>query len=267
MTNLVRPLFLLTALLVSGRAFAVPFVDSYSTVTSSAGVYSWDHDVNLANTAVLVVSVAIPGGPFVSGITYNGSPLTYVDAEGPGATDGEIWYMQDPPQGTHQIEVTLSAPADTVAGAVTYGGCGTINSTFSASNQNSNNAISNTIITTTNNSALSILAFQATPGISISPDSPATAVWYESNGMSVSQFNQVVGSTGSQTYGFTSGATGGLMIMALEINNGPTLTSTFSPTASNSPSPTKTITATASPTSTTSPTMTPTPCCREFTKR
>ncbi len=108
----------------AGLDFVVGFdAASNSGYNTADAVYSWSHTCagNYLTVGVAMLSV---GGSSVSGITYNGDAMTLLRAQasGAGAIRTELWGLVNPDQGTHDVEVTLSAALDSAAVATSYTG-------------------------------------------------------------------------------------------------------------------------------------------------
>lgn len=87
----------------------------------------WTHTVSAAATdRILVVSFGYGNAPTaVSGVTYNGIPLTEIRTETfAGGRVTSMWYLVNPPAGTYTVSVNLTAPSTgTFSGvSASYGG-------------------------------------------------------------------------------------------------------------------------------------------------
>jgi hypothetical protein len=80
----------------------------------------------VATDRILVVSFGYGNAPTaVSGVTYNGIPLTEIRTETfAGGRVTSMWYLVNPPAGTYTVSVNLTSPATgTFSGAsASYGG-------------------------------------------------------------------------------------------------------------------------------------------------
>lgn len=102
-------------------------LDAVSSAASSGSTstLTWSHTTSSGSNRLLVVGVTIKNriGETVSGITYNGVPLTRIDAKINGTNVRiEMWQLVAPGTGTHDIVVTLSASAKVVGGATSWTG-------------------------------------------------------------------------------------------------------------------------------------------------
>ncbi|MEE8224927.1 MAG: pilus assembly PilX N-terminal domain-containing protein, partial [candidate division NC10 bacterium] len=91
---------------------------------ATAASFTWSHTVSGSNRILVVgVSMRNKSGETVSGVTYAGTPLTFV-----GTRDNEIsarveiWRLVAPAVGTDNVVVTLSASAKIVGSAVSLTG-------------------------------------------------------------------------------------------------------------------------------------------------
>lgn len=100
-------------------------VDRSSSATGSATTLNWPHTVGGGGDRFLIVGVSIRNaGRTVQGITYGGTPLSFVGAQNnhDNAVRAEIWSLASPPAGTANIAVTLSSGTKMVGGAVSFFG-------------------------------------------------------------------------------------------------------------------------------------------------
>lgn len=91
---------------------------------STATSFTWSHTLS-GSDRFLAVSVSIRNqqSETVSGVTYAGTPLTFVGARAnETSAQVEIWQLVAPAVGTDNVVVTLSAPAKIVGGAVSLTG-------------------------------------------------------------------------------------------------------------------------------------------------
>lgn len=100
--------------------------------------FTWPHTVAAGSNRLLIVTVAIrqsgalaqtvsnPLAPAPAGIQYAGQNLTLVSAVtnalATNSVRSEIWRLVNPPTGTANVTVTLTAAADTVCGASDWNG-------------------------------------------------------------------------------------------------------------------------------------------------
>jgi hypothetical protein len=96
--------------------------DSKSSAGWSGGVssYKWSHAVGSEDNRLLLVGISKTVANGAITVTYGGVKLSALC----NATVGyvTIWRLIGPPTGTHDIEVTLENPVDTVAGATSWFG-------------------------------------------------------------------------------------------------------------------------------------------------
>ena len=95
--------------------------DSGSAAVSSL---TWSHTVTSAESnRILMVDVAVRNATArtVSGITYAGTNLSRVGTAGT-TSKVEMWMLVNPATGAHNVVVTLSGTARTVAGAASFTG-------------------------------------------------------------------------------------------------------------------------------------------------
>lgn len=101
-------------------------VDAVSTSTASGSSVTMSHTTSGVNRLLYVgISLDNEGSETVSSVAYNGIPLTFLGS----ATEAnnirvEVWYLVDPPLGTHNLTVTFSADLtrNAAVGAVTFTG-------------------------------------------------------------------------------------------------------------------------------------------------
>jgi hypothetical protein len=103
---------------------AVAHDASSSATDTNTSSISWSHTCT-GNQRVLTVGVTVsPGSISVSGITYNGDPLTLATNGRQAGTNvsTELWYLVNPDAGAaYTVAVTLSGTAYAVrAGAVSF---------------------------------------------------------------------------------------------------------------------------------------------------
>ncbi|MBI4848420.1 MAG: Ig-like domain-containing protein, partial [Nitrospirae bacterium] len=127
MAPLIIFMFILGAV---GSTFAAIAVDGTATNSSSTtSTVSWSHTVGTGSNRLLVVGVSFDArnSNTVSSVTYGGTALTNLRAEGTGANFArtEIWYLTAPASGSNTITVTIGGTATdklNMAGAVSYTG-------------------------------------------------------------------------------------------------------------------------------------------------
>ncbi len=91
---------------------------------------SWKHTTGSNNNMILVVGIGADNGSRntstnpdpATAVTYNGQALTKVLEKDCNLTkcSNEIWYMMNPPQGQHTINVQLTAAGSVNAGSATF---------------------------------------------------------------------------------------------------------------------------------------------------
>lgn len=116
-----------TAAISSSGSASTISQDSVSQIASqTTASYSWAHTVAGTDRLLLVaVHMEIFPLPSVSGITYNGVALTYINGmQGGSSGRAELWYLVNPALGTNNIVVTLAGTVftNTFAGAVSLSG-------------------------------------------------------------------------------------------------------------------------------------------------
>lgn len=84
--------------------------------------YTWQHTVANQDNRLLVVGIGVFALGTVTGITFNGVPLTKLRADANGIYRSEIWYLKAPPVGTYTIEVTLDGSLTSIGNAASYYG-------------------------------------------------------------------------------------------------------------------------------------------------
>lgn len=102
-----------------------PAADRSSSATGSTAQLNWSHTVGTGANRLLVVGVAIRNaGKTVTGVSYAGRPLTFLQARNnhDGAVRVEQWYLVAPPSGTGTVSVTLSGSVKVVGGALSMTG-------------------------------------------------------------------------------------------------------------------------------------------------
>lgn len=110
--------------IANGGGTLPPGLDSVSSATSGnvqVPDITWSHTC-LGVNRLLSLQVSMEFGKTVTGITYNGVPLTFYIADENGDTRMEMWYLVAPAVGTHDIVVTFSADSYVSAGAESFVG-------------------------------------------------------------------------------------------------------------------------------------------------
>ena len=91
---------------------------------STATTISWTH-VCTGSDLILIVAAMNRGGSdtSVSGITYNGVPLTRATGVNNSTTVGiDIWYLINPPTGSNTVQITWSVATFGIGAALSYSG-------------------------------------------------------------------------------------------------------------------------------------------------
>ena len=104
---------------VQGPA-TTPGFDAASNGTASEGIITFSHVVSSGDDRALVVHVSLPSSQTVSGVTYDGVPLTWRGNGGSSTYRVSIWILLSPPVGTANVVATMSGLADAVAGATSW---------------------------------------------------------------------------------------------------------------------------------------------------
>jgi Glycosyl hydrolase family 26 len=98
--------------------------DTSSTLTQTHGTTaSWSHTTTTNANRLLIVGISTGGSnQTITSLTYNGISLTKITSVTPGnSIDSEMWYLKNPPSGTHSIAVTITGGATNIwGGASTY---------------------------------------------------------------------------------------------------------------------------------------------------
>lgn len=114
----------------SGGASTILFGASSSSTIDGSATLTFAHTVGIISNRILVVSVAIFSAaspyPTITGITYSGSPLTFLRRQNSGDASlrigVEMWYLINPPSGTANIIITASQSVKMVGAGVSYSG-------------------------------------------------------------------------------------------------------------------------------------------------
>ena len=104
-------------------------IDNQNTGSTTGSGLTLSHTTSGANRLMLVsVSMANPSGRFVSGITSNGTALTFLGTQafGSGTDESrvEMWALTAPVVGTHNVVVSLTGANihGTIVGVTTFSG-------------------------------------------------------------------------------------------------------------------------------------------------
>lgn len=97
---------------------------SNSGYQAAASTYSWNHTCTGSNRYLTVGISMLSLAQTVSGITYNGTPLTFLGAQSSvsGAARVELWGLVNPSSGTNSIAVTLTGAIASAGNASSYTG-------------------------------------------------------------------------------------------------------------------------------------------------
>jgi hypothetical protein len=97
-------------------------VSTANTGTGLVSTLTWAHTVDAGPQRILVVTVSVRGAVTISGITYGGIPLTFLQRQliNVSAATAEIWYLLNPPVGTANLIITESGTARFAAAAANY---------------------------------------------------------------------------------------------------------------------------------------------------
>jgi hypothetical protein len=83
----------------NGKAYANIAIDQQ---TASNGSSSWSHTVGTNPNTILLVE----GSGTISSVSYNGTALTKFDGHTNSGATVSIWYLKNPPTGTHTVAVS-----------------------------------------------------------------------------------------------------------------------------------------------------------------
>lgn len=207
-------------------------VDTSSNATGSFGVsnLTFSHTNNVASNGVLVVFTAGDGTyKAVTAVTYNGVSLTQYSFTNTGQTPWEeMWYLTNPPTGTHNISVTWSGTGNKV-GAVGASLSGVNTSTpFGTAVPNwftsANTGTSGAITSTTGSLVLNYISVGNNP--TISSTSGATNVIASVTG----NLWDAVGGSSSTTFNYNFSGFGNMATIGVAVNpntGGPTQADTL----------------------------------------
>jgi hypothetical protein len=92
--------------------------ETSSQIGSPATSISWNHTINKAIDALLIVSVHLTGtATTVSSVTYGGASLTFLtSAQRSAQNRTEVWYLKNPPMGTNTVSVTITGGQTDIIG-------------------------------------------------------------------------------------------------------------------------------------------------------
>jgi hypothetical protein len=195
------------------HAATIGFDASSSLAFNSATTtFSWSHNVTSSQSnLVLFVNINDRGSsapaPTVSGVSYNGQALTRAVAATTTNNNEEIWYLVNPPTGTHTVSTTLSGSAANVFGVsasfYNVAQTNTIDVTAATSStSNVNNATTTLTTTVANDDTFEGASFGAN---SITPTGNAGQVIVATDAVSASFGDAVSYATTSATGAYSQG--------------------------------------------------------------
>ncbi len=104
----------------SAAPIGVDYANISTSVTNSDSM-STSHTIPTKANGLLMVGVTIDSNDTVTTLTYNGIALTLLDARSnSSATRAEVWYMLNPPSGTHTLSLNLSGNDQVLMGAIYF---------------------------------------------------------------------------------------------------------------------------------------------------
>ncbi len=112
----------------NGSASAIAFDARSQAQITNAATLAWQHTVGDVTNPILLVGASIEkqSAAIVSGITYDGRPLTLARAmTGGNGVRAELWYLIAPHVGTGTITITLSTAVGSdgaIGGAISLSG-------------------------------------------------------------------------------------------------------------------------------------------------
>lgn len=117
---------------------SITYISTGTTGVLQAPTLTWSHTA-LGTNRLLLVQISTEESKTITGITFNGVPLTQAVSVSDAVTNlrEEQWYLIAPPIGTFNIVVTMSAAAfitgvaETITGVDQTGPIGAVNSAFS----------------------------------------------------------------------------------------------------------------------------------------
>lgn len=121
---------------------------SNSGAQTTATAYNWSHTCTGSHLMLVVaINQRTTAGNLVSGVTYNGIKLNQAVAINNGTRRADLWYLANPPTGSHSIAVTLSAaPTTSVAEAISLTGVSRLDAVNSASGTSTTPSVAVTTI-------------------------------------------------------------------------------------------------------------------------
>jgi uncharacterized repeat protein (TIGR01451 family)/gliding motility-associated-like protein len=85
----------------------------------SASPLTIAHTSGSSLNRMLIVGISSTNATPVTGVTYNGTPLTYLGGSSNGSTKAEIWYLINPPNVTANVVISWTGTLECTAGVVT----------------------------------------------------------------------------------------------------------------------------------------------------
>lgn len=119
------------------------------TCSSCSGENIWDFNAGSGNYRLLIVGVNYNNNPGTTTVTYDGIPLTRARRANNGNYYAELWYLIDPPTGSHTIDQDQTSSTDVVIGAWSYTGVDQVTGLGNITNATGTSTKSNVDITTT----------------------------------------------------------------------------------------------------------------------
>jgi|GEM_PF-3163438 len=96
---------------------------SYQSNDGTTNSLTWEHTTGAADRRILLVGTGTRGASAVGSITYAGIDLSPIILDRSNFdVQSELWYLLDPPSGTHELVANFSTVQNLSAGAITYSG-------------------------------------------------------------------------------------------------------------------------------------------------
>lgn len=128
----------------------------------------WPHTCSGDNRLLIVGTVSSDWAQpeFITGVTYDGIPLTLVTyyTSGFGGNRSGVWVLINPPLGTHNIAVTLSNAEYLFGGAVSYSGLKQLSQPNAFGVQTGSHLTIDTFVTSTDANCWGVMFLQAVTG-------------------------------------------------------------------------------------------------------
>ena len=103
----------------------IAFDAASSSSDTDVSSLSWSHTTGNGNDRMMIVGASIRGGASISSVTYGVQSFTNIRVDQPGSDiRTELWYLEDPSDGTGNVQINLSPDQSLVAGATTWTGVG-----------------------------------------------------------------------------------------------------------------------------------------------